>query len=81
MLFKKNLYSLAISLAQCQDLGEEGLINIFTQYADHLYSKADYDAAISQYIRTIGHLEPSRVIRRVSYVSILSFSILLLIQK
>lgn len=36
--------------------------------AKHLYisySKGDYDGAIDQYIRTIGELEPSYVIRKV----------------
>jgi hypothetical protein len=32
--------------------------------ADHLYSKGNFDAAIHQYIRTIGQLEPSHVIRK-----------------
>ena len=66
MLFKKNLYSLAVNLAKSQDLGREGLVDIYTQYGDHLYSKADYDTAIMQYIKTIGYLEPSYIIRKVS---------------
>ena len=33
-------------------------------YADHLYSKSQYQEAIEQYILTIGHLEPSYVIRK-----------------
>ena len=65
MLFKKNLYSLAVSLASRQNLGKEGLVDIFKQYGDHLYSKADYDSAIIQYIKTINHLEPSYIIRKV----------------
>ncbi|XP_078494941.1 vacuolar protein sorting-associated protein 11 homolog [Ciona intestinalis] len=64
MLFKKNLYSLAVNLAKSQDLGKEGLVDIFTQYGDHLYSKGDFDGAIAQYIKTIGHLEPSYIIRK-----------------
>jgi hypothetical protein len=32
-------------------------------------SKGDYDSAIAQYIRTIGKLEPSYVIRKVSSCS------------
>ena len=65
MLFKKNLYSMAVSIAKSQDLGESGLVEIFKQYGDHLYSKGDFDGAIQQYIKTIGHLEPSYVIRKV----------------
>jgi vacuolar protein sorting-associated protein 11 len=33
-------------------------------YGDHLHKKGDYDGAIQQYQHTIGHLEPSYVIRR-----------------
>ena len=33
-------------------------------------SKGDYDSAIAQYIRTIGKLEPSYVIRKVSSCSV-----------
>eukprot|EP01137_Pigoraptor_chileana_P023996 Opistho-2@91225 len=64
MLFKKNLYPLAISLASSQHYDYDAIIDIFTQYGDHLYGKNDFDGAIAQYIRTIGHLEPSYVIRK-----------------
>ena len=33
-------------------------------YGDHLYDKHDFDGAVRQYSRTIGHVEPSYVIRR-----------------
>ncbi|XP_023235262.1 vacuolar protein sorting-associated protein 11 homolog [Centruroides sculpturatus] len=64
MLFKKNQYSLAISLAKSQNYDDEGLVDIFRQYGDHLYSKGDHDGAIVQYIKTIGKLEASYVIRK-----------------
>ncbi|XP_050409252.1 vacuolar protein sorting-associated protein 11 homolog [Patella vulgata] len=64
MLFKKNNYTLAISLAKSQQYDEDGLIDIFTQYGDHLYGKGDHDGAIDQYIKTIGKLEASYVIRK-----------------
>ncbi|KAM5132463.1 vacuolar protein sorting-associated protein 11 homolog [Mantella aurantiaca] len=64
MLFKKNLYVMAISLAKSQHLDSDGLSEIFRQYGDHLYNKGDHDGAIQQYIRTIGKLEPSYVIRK-----------------
>ncbi|XP_033108411.1 vacuolar protein sorting-associated protein 11 homolog isoform X2 [Anneissia japonica] len=64
MLFKKNLYVMAINLAKSQHYDEDGLVDIFTQYGDHLYNKGDHDGAIGQYIRTIGNLEPSYVIRK-----------------
>ncbi len=34
------------------------------RWGDHLYSKGEYDAAMSQYLETISFLEPSYVIRR-----------------
>ena len=33
-------------------------------YGDHLYKKGDFDGSLRQYARTIGHVEPSYVIRR-----------------
>lgn len=64
MLFKKNLYVMAINLAKSQHYDYDGLIDIFTQYGDHLYNKGDHDGAITQYKKTIGRLEPSYVIRK-----------------
>ncbi|CAH1772502.1 unnamed protein product, partial [Owenia fusiformis] len=64
MLFKKNLYVLAINLAKGHSYDEDGLIEIFRQYGDHLYSKGDHDGAIQQYVKTIGKLEASYVIRK-----------------
>ena len=63
-LFKRNLYSIALSLAHSQDCDEGFIKEIFQMYGDHLYSKADYDGAISQYMETIGYVEPSYVIRK-----------------
>ncbi|XP_064651834.1 vacuolar protein sorting-associated protein 11 homolog [Lineus longissimus] len=64
MLFKKNLYPVAINLAKSQQYDRDGLTDIFRQYGDHLYSKGDHDGAITEYIKTIGKLEASYVIRR-----------------
>ena len=63
-LFKKNLYSVAINLAHSQNLDYASIIDIFRKYGDHLYVKGDYDGSIAQYIKTIGKLEPSYVIRK-----------------
>ncbi|ESN94748.1 hypothetical protein HELRODRAFT_102934 [Helobdella robusta] len=62
LLFKKNLYDLAVSLAQQHD--QSGLADIYKQYGDHLYNKGDHDGAMLQYIKTIGQLEASYVIRK-----------------
>jgi hypothetical protein len=63
-LFKKNLYPIAIELAQSQQYDYNSIIDIFRKYGDHLYGKGDYDGAMRQYLRTIGRLEPSYVIRK-----------------
>ncbi|XP_050089225.1 vacuolar protein sorting-associated protein 11 homolog [Anopheles aquasalis] len=64
MLFKKNLYDIAVRIAKCNQYDAEGLAGIFKQYGDHLYSKGDYGRAVEQYAKTIGYLEPSYVIQR-----------------
>ncbi|KAK7790409.1 hypothetical protein R5R35_013503 [Gryllus longicercus] len=64
LLFKKNLYDVSIRIAKSQKYDAEGLVDIFRQYGDHLYAKGDHSAAIEQYIRTIGRLEPSYIIRK-----------------
>jgi hypothetical protein len=64
MLFKKNLYQIALSLAASSGSDSSYLEEIYTMYGDHLYSKGDYDGAIQQYIQTIHSVEPSYVIRK-----------------
>lgn len=66
ILFKLNLYVLAINLAHMQKYDDTSIAEIFKKYGDHLYQKGDYDGAMEQYIRTIGQLEPSYVIRKVN---------------
>jgi hypothetical protein len=58
-------FTLCFRIAKSQQYDSEGLIDIFRQYGDHLYTKGDHSAAIEQYIKTIGKLEPSYVIRKV----------------
>ncbi|NXE78887.1 VPS11 protein, partial [Cochlearius cochlearius] len=64
MLFRKNLFETPPNLAKSHHLDSDGLSEIFRQYGDHLYNKGNHDGAIQQYIRTIGKLEPSYVIRK-----------------
>ncbi|KAM3965678.1 vacuolar protein sorting 11 isoform 2-T2 [Aphomia sociella] len=64
LLFKKNLYDVAIRIASSQHYDVEGFTEINKQYGDHLYSKGDLKGAIEQYIKTIGWLETSYVIRK-----------------
>ncbi|KAL1224909.1 putative vacuolar protein-sorting-associated protein 11 [Cardamine amara subsp. amara] len=64
MLFKKNQYTVAINLVQSQHADAAATANVMRKYGDHLYGKQDYDEAMSQYINTIGYLEPSFVIQK-----------------
>ncbi|KAF9532799.1 hypothetical protein CPB83DRAFT_880452 [Crepidotus variabilis] len=64
MLYRKGLYLLALNLAATQNLDESSVADIRRQYGDHLYTKGDYDGAMHQYVQTIGHLQPSYVIRK-----------------
>ncbi|KAL6570476.1 Vacuolar protein sorting-associated protein 11 [Orobanche gracilis] len=64
MLFKKNLYPVAINLVRRQQADPVATAEVLRKYGDHLYSKQDYVEAMAQYIHTIGHLEPSYVIQK-----------------
>ncbi|GLB34509.1 putative zinc-finger [Lyophyllum shimeji] len=64
ILYRKSLYGLALSLAKTQQLDESSVADIHRQYGDHLYAKGDYDNAMQQFVQTIGHLQPSYVIRK-----------------
>lgn len=64
ILFQKNHFKIAIDLVKSQQLDTAYVIDIFCKFGDHLYSKKKYDDAMDQYIRTIGKLEPSYVIRK-----------------
>jgi vacuolar protein sorting-associated protein 11 len=64
-LYRKSLYLLALDLAKTQKLDQSSVADIYRQYGDHFYAKGDYDGAMHQYIHTIGHLQPSYVIRKV----------------
>ncbi|KAG0007124.1 hypothetical protein BGZ65_006007 [Modicella reniformis] len=64
ILFKNNMYLLAIKLAHNQKYDNTSISEIIRKYGDYLYDKGDYDGAMSQYVRTIGRLEPSYVIRK-----------------
>ncbi|KAH8849919.1 Vacuolar protein sorting-associated protein 11 like [Schistosoma japonicum] len=64
MLFAKKNFNLAIEIARSQHFDENELAHIIWRYADHLYKQKEYDAAIREYIKTIGKLEASFVIQR-----------------
>ncbi|ONK75987.1 uncharacterized protein A4U43_C03F22650 [Asparagus officinalis] len=64
MLFKKNLYPTAVNLVQSQQADAAATAEVLRKYGDHLYGQQDYKGAMSQYIHTIGYLEPSYVIQK-----------------
>ncbi|KAL7410424.1 hypothetical protein BDY24DRAFT_436415 [Mrakia frigida] len=63
-LFSKSYFPLALSVAKSQSIGKDGLADIHRRYGDHLYGKGDYEGAVSQYVKTLGELQPSYVIRK-----------------
>ncbi|KAF8958030.1 hypothetical protein BDZ97DRAFT_1762462 [Flammula alnicola] len=64
MLYRKSLYGLGLNLAATQKLDESSVADIHRQYGGHMYAKSDWDGAMGQYVQTMGHLQPSYVIRK-----------------
>lgn len=64
MLYQRNLYPFAISLAQKSGLDAQHQNVIFRKWGDHMYQKGEYDQAMAQYIKAIDNTEPSQVIRK-----------------
>lgn len=64
-LYHRNLFVLAISLAQKSGMESSHQTVIFRRYGDFLYQKADYDGAMQQYLKAIVNTEPSQIIRKV----------------
>ncbi|EGC46844.1 vacuolar protein sorting protein [Histoplasma capsulatum var. duboisii H88] len=64
ILYQRNLYILAINLAQKAGIDTLQQNIIFRKYGDYLYQKGDYDTAMQQYLRAINNTEPSQVIRK-----------------
>jgi tetratricopeptide (TPR) repeat protein len=52
------------ALENKEDVSWATLMDICKRFGDHLYSSGDFDSSMKQYIRTIGYLEPSYVIRK-----------------
>lgn len=54
ILYARNLYLLAINLAQKAGVHEAKLRGIYRRYADHLYGKNDYDGSMQLYVKALG---------------------------
>lgn len=68
ILYQRELFVLAINLAQKSRVDNQELNNILRRYGDYLHKKGDYDTAMQQYLKAIDNTEPSQVIRKVSLV-------------
>ncbi|KAF2089012.1 vacuolar protein sorting-associated protein 11 [Saccharata proteae CBS 121410] len=64
LLYQRNLYVLAINLAQKAGIDTAQRNIILRKYGDFLYQKGDYDTAMQQYLKAIENTEPSQVIRK-----------------
>ncbi|KAJ7102330.1 hypothetical protein B0H15DRAFT_325906 [Mycena belliarum] len=66
MLYRSSMYPVALNLAKTQGLEEssETVADIHKQYGDHLYNKGNWDGAMGQFVKTIGSVPPSYVIRK-----------------
>ena len=65
-LYRKKLYTLAGAVAKSEGIDEQGIKDIWARYGDYLYTKGDFEGAIAQFVKTLGFLQPSYVIRKVS---------------
>lgn len=54
ILYGRNLYIPAISLARKANVSDPKLRGIYRRYADYLYSKGDYDGSMQWYIKSLG---------------------------
>lgn len=66
ILYQRNLFTHAISIAQRSGIDSHQQNIIYRKYGDFLYSKGEYDSAMEQYLKAIDSTEPSQVIRKVS---------------
>ncbi|EME41059.1 hypothetical protein DOTSEDRAFT_74557 [Dothistroma septosporum NZE10] len=64
ILYQRNLYVLAINMAQKYKVDAVQQNVIFRRYGDYLYQRGDYDTAMQQYLRAIDNTEPSQIIRK-----------------
>ncbi|KAI9809940.1 MAG: hypothetical protein M1825_000373 [Sarcosagium campestre] len=63
-LYQRNLYVLAISIAQKARADTLQQNIIFRKFGDYLYQKGDFDGSMQQYMRAIDSTEPSQIIRK-----------------
>jgi hypothetical protein len=67
-LYRKNLYTLAGAVARNEGMDDQDIKEIWSRYGDYLYTKGDFEGSIGQFVKTIGYLQPSYVIRKASSI-------------
>lgn len=77
MLYRKGLYPTALNLAKSQQLDNASVADIHRQYGDHLYGKGDYDSAMQHFMKTIGYVQASYVIRKARSSNLIAYKYLL----
>jgi hypothetical protein len=56
-------------MAHNQGLDSTAIADIYRRYGDQFYNSGDHEGAMDQYIKTIGEVQPSYVIRKVEQLS------------
>ncbi len=64
LLYRKNMYAVAIALTYAANWEPAAIMDIYRMYGDHLFRKCNYAGAMTQYLHTVCYLQPSYVIRR-----------------
>jgi vacuolar protein sorting-associated protein 11 len=64
LLYARNLHQLAIQFAQKAHLPQSQINEIIQKYADYLFSRGEYDAALDQYLLSLETGNPSEIIRK-----------------
>ncbi|KAG0142163.1 hypothetical protein CROQUDRAFT_662915 [Cronartium quercuum f. sp. fusiforme G11] len=64
IMFEKDLYNLSINVSKREGTSEDEIRLIYQKFGDHLYIKGDFEQAVEQYIKTIGTIQPSVIVRK-----------------
>ncbi|CAG9460692.1 unnamed protein product [Pedinophyceae sp. YPF-701] len=64
LLIRKKMYAVALDMSEQFGVCGSTVADLRKMYADALFAEGDLDAAVEQYAATLGHLEPSYVLRK-----------------
>ena len=63
LMLRKHMYEAAVELAIESQASNDTLADIRHQWASHLYAQGEHALAVEQFKATVGHVQPSSVIR------------------